>query len=98
MVLQEGFAKIKKESSHWLKVEQSELTSFYAPNIPLSNGENRRPLPGSYQQLFKKQPIIFYFEKDNSTMNLNHKDFSFRHKRNNQNHFFFFFVDDCLSS
>jgi hypothetical protein len=54
MFLQEGFSQIKKKHSHQLKVDQSELTLFYAPNIPLSNGENRRPLTGSYQQLFKK--------------------------------------------
>ena len=47
-------------------VDQSNLTQFYAPKIFLSNGENRRSLSYSYQKLFKKWPLLLYFEMDNS--------------------------------
>jgi hypothetical protein len=35
-----------------------------APKISLSNSENRRSLPYSYQKLFNLQPGLFYFETD----------------------------------
>ncbi len=37
-----------------------------APDIPLSNSENRRSLSYSYQKLFNLQPGLFYFETDSS--------------------------------
>ena len=57
-----------KNSSDWSIADQSNFTQIYAPNISLSNTENRRSLSCSYQKLFKKQPGAFYFEMDSSNL------------------------------